>query len=280
MAANRTAAFKDPLWSTAWLEAALEKEQEKFDKCPVMPDMVPGYVDAQAWGYVVLGYFLVEESFKALLHVRGKDVPATHSLSNLYKLLGPRDRKILREFYSDYRASIGGYRSRFRFKSLYGFLRNLDGGENERGHHVGSFDWRYYLIEEIRSQKMPFVSVDYLHEIAFGCIQIMLFAQNGRFDPSEYIHSRRLRHDRMKKYQVWLNGRMNTDGWRDLGDRVEILWGPDHRGRYDLFRVEGDAMNLALSESPEDFGLPVIDKRQEIDAFDAEDGFGRIGATG
>ena len=279
MAANRTAAFKDPLWSTAWLEAALKKEQEKYNSCPVMPDMVPGYVDAQAWGYVVLGYFLVEESFKALLNIRGKEVPATHSLSNLYKLLGRRDRKILREFYSDYRASIGGYRSRFRFKSLYGFLRNLDGGENERGHHVGSFDWRYYLIEEIRSQKMPFVSVDYLHEIAFGCIQITRFARNGRFDPSKSTHSWRLRHDRMMKYMDWLTVRMNTDGWGDLGDRVEILWGPDHRGRYNLFRVEGDAMNFPLSETPEELGLPVIDKRLEIDAFDAEDGFRSIGVT-
>ena len=75
MAANRTAAFKDPLWSTAWLEAALNKEREKYENCPVMPDMVPGYVDAQAWGYVVLGYFLVEESFKALLNIRGKKCP-------------------------------------------------------------------------------------------------------------------------------------------------------------------------------------------------------------
>ena len=270
MAANRTAAFKDPLWSIAWLEAALEKEQEKFDKCPVMPDMVPGYVDAQAWGYVVLGYFLVEESFKALLNIRGKEVPKTHSLSNLYKLLGPRDRKILREFYSDYRASIGGHRSRFRFRSLYGFLRNLDGDRNRRGEHIGSSDWRYYLIEEMRSQKMPFVSVDYLHEIAFGCIRIIEFAWNGRFDPSKNTHSWRLWHDRMEKYHDWLTVRMNTDGWGDLGDRVEILWGPDHLGRYDLFRVEGDAMNFSLSEGPEDFRLPVIDKRQEIDAFDVE----------
>ena len=30
----------------AWLEAALKKEQEKYENCPVMPDTVPGYVDA------------------------------------------------------------------------------------------------------------------------------------------------------------------------------------------------------------------------------------------
>ena len=221
----------------------------------------------------------MEESFKALLNVREKEVPATHSLSNLYKLLGPRDRKILREFYSDYRASIGGYKSRFRFKSLHGFLKNLDGGKNRHGNHIGSFDWRYFLIEEMRSEKMPFVSVDYLHEIAFGCIQIIHFVRNGRFDPSENTHSWRLRHDRMKKYQDWLTVRMNTEGWNDLDDRVEILWGPDYRGRYDLYRFGSKQVSFHISESPEDSGIPVLDKRQELDAFDVDEGYRSIGVT-
>ena len=272
MAANQEAEFKDPLWSTAWLEAALKKEQEKYDKSPVMPDLVPGYVDAQAWGYVVVGYFLVEESFKALLNVRGKQVPRTHSLSGLYKSLDPRDQKVLREYYSDYRATIGGYRGRFRFRSLYGFLKNLDGGENQRGEHIGSLDWRYYLIEEMRSRKMPSVCVDYLHEVAFGCIRVIEFAMNGRFDPSECTLSRRLRDARMTKYQDWFTVRMNADGWNTLGDRVEILWGPDHNGRYELYHFGSEARGFCISGSPQDFGVPVFDKRQEIDAFDVEEG--------
>ena len=259
------------------MEAALKKEQEKYDESPVMPDLVPGYVDAQAWGYVVVGYFLVEETFKALLNVRGKQVPRTHSLSGLYKSLDPRDQKILREFYSDYRATIGGYRGRFRFKSLYGFLRNLDGGENQRGEHIDSLDWRYYLIEEMRSRKMPFVCVDYLHEIAFGCIQVIEFAMNGRFDPSKCTHSWRLRHERMAKYRDWITVRMNSDGWTALGDRVEILWGPDHNGRYDLYHFGSEAVSFCISDSPQDFGLPVLDKRQEIHAFDVEEGLRQIG---
>ena len=64
MATNQTIDFKDPLWITAWLDTALEKEKEKYEKCPVKSDLLPGHEAAQAWGYVVAGYFLVEESFK------------------------------------------------------------------------------------------------------------------------------------------------------------------------------------------------------------------------
>ncbi len=78
--------FKDRTWVLAWLDTALEKEKEKYAKCPVIPDMVPGHEAAQGWGYVVAGYALVEQSFKALLHLREKNVPARHSLSNLFGL--------------------------------------------------------------------------------------------------------------------------------------------------------------------------------------------------
>ena len=59
--AKKTIKFKTPLWLTAWLDTTLKKEQEKYKKCPVMPDFAPGHEVAQAWGYVVAGYFLVEE---------------------------------------------------------------------------------------------------------------------------------------------------------------------------------------------------------------------------
>ena len=73
--------FKDPMWMMEWLQTALEKEKEKYEKCPIFPDMVGGVEVAQGWGCVVVGYFLVEESFKALLHARRKKVPREHSLS-------------------------------------------------------------------------------------------------------------------------------------------------------------------------------------------------------
>ena len=75
MATNQGIQFKDPKEITIWLEAALQSEQEKYKQCPVLPDAMPGYEAARAWGYVVAGYFLIEESFKALLHMRKIGVP-------------------------------------------------------------------------------------------------------------------------------------------------------------------------------------------------------------
>ena len=85
-----------------------EKEKEKYERCPVVPDMVPGHESAQGWGFVVAGYFLVEESFKTLAHVREKSVPTKHSLTMLFELLDDGDRDTLREYYADFRATIGG----------------------------------------------------------------------------------------------------------------------------------------------------------------------------
>ena len=272
MTANQTINFKDPLWITAWLDTAVQKEKEKYEECPVMPDRVPGHEAAQGWGYVVVGYFLVEESFKALLHVRGKRVPEKHSLSTLFKLLDDDDKEILREYYTDYRATIGGKVGLFPFKTLDDFLVNLDGDQNRHGDHIGSFDWRYFLIEEKRSQKMPMVSVDYLHEIVYGCICILEYERNGHFESSQYTLSRRMRWEREKKYSQWLTVRMNLNGWDELGNRLEILWGPDHLGRYDLCLFQDKEVKYCFSESPDHFALPVVDKREELETFNVEEG--------
>ena len=250
--------FKDPLYMTAWLEVALEKEQQKYEKCPIVPDMAPGHNEAQAWGYVVTGYFLAEQSFKALLYLRGKEAPRTHPLSTLYDSLDDDDKEILREFYADYRATISGIRGEFRFGSLDEFLVNLDG---DTGSSQGSLAWRYYLIEEV--PEMPYVSVDYLHEVVFGCTKIVEYARNGRFDPARYTHSWRLRWERKRTYDAWLRDRMGSSGWDDLGDRLEILWGPDYRGRHDLWLFEGTGLTSCFSAIPEYNGVPVVDKREE-----------------
>ena len=156
VATKQNTDFKDPLYMTAWLDGALKKEKEKYKKCPVMPDGVPGWVDAQAWGYIVTGYFLAEQSFKVLLYLRGKETPKKHSLSTLFNSYADNDKKILREYYTDYRATISGNRGRFRFNSLDDFLVNLDGDTDS---NQGSLAWRYSLIEEV--PEMPFVSIDY-----------------------------------------------------------------------------------------------------------------------
>lgn len=279
MATKQTINFKEPSSITTWLNAALKKEKEKYKKCPIMRDLIPDYVAAEGWGYVIAGYFLAEESFKTLLYVRGENVPKSHSLSTLFNLFDQNDKTIMREYYDDYQATIGGYRGMFPFKSLDDFLANLDGDKDRHGDHIGSFDWRYFLIEEKRSQKMPFVSVDYLHEIVFGCIQVIESANNGSFELSRYTHSWRMRRERERKYRDWLFVKMNSGGRNDLGDRLEILWGPDYRGRYDLYLFKGEKLGDYFSEIPDDFELPVVDKRKEIEAFDAEEGYRSIGVT-
>ena len=267
--------FKDPLYMIAWLDGALKKEKEKYEKCPIAPDMVPGYEISQAWGYVVTGYFLAEQSFKALLHLRGKEVPKEHSLSTLFELFDDNDQSVLREFYADYKATIGGNRGAFPFESLDAFLENLDGGPNAG--KAGSMAWRYYLIEE--ASKVPHVSVDYFHEVVFGCIRIIQYARNERFEPSQYTRSWRMRRERKRKYNAWLTVRMNTVGWDKLDDRLEIFWGPDYRNRYDLWLFRGRGMNNYFTQIPDDLKLPIVDKRTEIGAYDVEEGYRSIGVT-
>ena len=84
-------------------------------------------------GNIVAGYFLVEESFKALLFLRGKQVPTKHSLTMLFNLFEADDKETLREFYTDYRETIGGGVGAFPFKTLDDFLGNLDGDPNKQG---------------------------------------------------------------------------------------------------------------------------------------------------
>ena len=45
---RNTIEFKDPLWIRAWLNTALRKEQEKYQECPVVADLLPGHENAQA----------------------------------------------------------------------------------------------------------------------------------------------------------------------------------------------------------------------------------------
>ena len=278
--ADQTIDFKDPLWIAEGLDTALKKEQEKYKKSPVIPDVVPGIEVAQAWGYVVAGYFLVEESFKVLLHLRGKQVPTTHSLTRLFHLFKADDKETLCEFYADYRETIGGGVGAFPLKTLDDFLTNLDGGPNKQcDNHKGSFDWRYFLIEEKRSAKMPIVSIEFLHEIAYGCTRMVEHAHNGNFEPSRYTHSWRMKWKRDRKRRAWLRVRMNSDGWDELPDRLEILWGPDYRGRHDLILFKGKSAKTYFAELPEGFSLPIVDKRQEIESFDVDEGMRSIGVT-
>ena len=263
--------FKGPSWILEWLDTALEKEKEKYKECPVLPDRGPGHEAAQGWSYVVIGYFLVEEAFKTLLHVREKEVPREHALSILFDFLDQDDKKILREYYDDYKETAGGKLGQFPFNSIADFLVNLDGDKNKRGSYIGSFDWRYFLIEEMKSRKMPLVSVDYLHEVTHGLTRIVEWVVHEGSHPSQHTHSWRLRRKREEKYRDWYDVRMNSDGWSEQGDRIEKLWGPDYCGRYDLYVFHGQKIRSIFREVPTDLDLPVLDKRREIELFDVEE---------
>ena len=99
--------FKDTDFATVHgLDTALEMEKEKYAKCPVKQDYVPEHEMAQAWGYVVAAYFLMEESLKLLLHTRGATPGKTHTLSGLFGLLPCPDKDVLREYYRDFRCAF------------------------------------------------------------------------------------------------------------------------------------------------------------------------------
>lgn len=122
--------------------------------------------------------------------MRGENkIPTVHSLSVLSNQLEVADQEVFCEYYNDYKATIGGRVGTFPFNPLDEFLFNLDGEKNTHGDHIGSFDWRYYLIEEKCSKEMLTVSVDYLHEIVYGCIRIVEYASNRRFEPTRYTRS-------------------------------------------------------------------------------------------
>lgn len=272
---SKSIKFKDPSDIHLWLRSALKKEQEKYEKNPVTPDLMPDYEATQWWGYIVVGYFLMELAFKGLLHIRGKEVHKKHSLHPLFKSFQKKDKAILREYYNDYRDSIGASKNSFPFSSLDDFLINLDGDKN-----AGSFDWRYFPIEERRSQKMPLISIEFMHEIVFGCIQTIKSVDIPGYEPLSLTRSLRLRRERYeKKYKDWLFVRMNSDDWNTDEDRLEILWGPDHQERYDLILFEDGNNSWMFSKIPEDLKLPVVDKREEIENFRAEEELKRIGVT-
>ena len=244
----------------------MKKEQEKLKKNPVTSDMVPGHETAQAWGFVLAAYFLLEESFKALIYIRGNtQIPRTHSLSTLFEIMNETDRKVLQQYHSDFRSSNSDHLGSFPFEDLRKFLTNLDGDNSNTNAHIGSFDWRYFLIEEKRSNEMPIISIEYMHEITFGCIRVIEYALYGRFNPSQYTLSQRMRRRREQTYLDWLSVRMNTSEWKDRDDTLEILWGPDPLGHFDMLLPKRG--QLKFGQIPEDHGLPVVDLRYEIKNF-------------
>lgn len=276
----RKIAHKKPRYVWVWLNTALEKERQKYATTPVMPDMVPGHEMAQAWGYVVAGYFLIEQGLKAALYLRGIEPPKTHELSVLLAGLPAEDQDILRAYYDDFRHTFPGMSS-FPLALLDEFLANLDGERNSRGHRVGSFDWRYFLTEEESGTAMPKVSISVMHEVAYACVQLIESIQRGDDKACNAMYSWRLRWKRSELQRDWLTVRMNSPEWGQEGDRIEILWGPDYSGRHDYLVFENDRVRSFFAPLPDmdETSLSIIDKRGELESFDPEEGFRNIGIT-
>lgn len=270
--------YKEPLYVWAWLETALKKEWQKYAATPVTPDMMPGHELAQAWGYVVAGYSLIEQSLKAVLYVRGGEPPKTHALSVLFAELPTEDQDVLRAYYDDFRQTFPSMNA-FPLATLDEFLVNLDGTRNGRGQYIGSFDWRYFLTEAGSGASMPRVSVNVMHEVVYGCVRLVMSVDRGDYKAGGATYSWRLRRKRSNDYRDWLTVRMNLPGWGQEGDRIEILWGPDYEDRYDYLVFEGDQIRSFFARLPnlEEVELATIDKRGELESFDPEEGFRSIG---
>ena len=130
--------FKDSSKMLIWLDTALEFEWKKFTSNPIRRDIVVDYTHAQAWGFIVTGYFLLEQSLKALLHRCNCKTEKTHVLYNLFELLPSTQKNNLRSHYSDF-VKIFPMLGQNTSDEIDGFLQNLDGDKSK-----GSFYWRYF----------------------------------------------------------------------------------------------------------------------------------------
>lgn len=262
--------FKDTSDILDSLDTALRLEEEKIQKCPVTSDLVPDHVNAQGWGYVLTAYFLVESALKALAFARGSRVRKIHSLSTLFENLDRSGQNVLREYYTDYKATAPKTLGSFPYDSVDDFLRNLDGGADGGRNEAWSTAWRYFLIEEPCSHDsvMPTVSVEYMHEIVRGCIALLeIHESESSVSPTRWMNSRRLHEQRAHGHTDWQDRQLTLDDYAERGDRLEILWGPDPLGRYDLHMFEGTGMTRLFSDLPTDPRVPVVDRRKDVDSF-------------
>ena len=261
-----------------WLGTALQKERQKYQAAPVLKDMMPQHTVAQGWGYVVLGYSLIEQGLKAVLHMRdmrGSVPPKTHDLSRLFAEFCAKDQEVLRAYYDDFRCAAPDM-SAFPPATLDDFLKNLDGRRNDQGRHVGSVDWRYFLTEVVSCMEMPIASIDFMHEVVEGCVWLIESINKGDNNAEGGTYSRRLRRRRARRQNSWLALRRR---WWKEGDRIELWWGPDYAGRCDYLVVMGERGRSFFRPLPnaEDIGLDIIDKRREFDSFDSQQGLRSIG---
>ena len=190
-------------WSNAdiadSLERALKVEKAKWAGCPLHPNSPTMFVGIHEWGWIVAGYHLIEIALTGIAIARTGKRKRTHKLVTLYNEIPNEDQNILSGFYDDYRATAESIRGRGS-ERLEEFLENLDGpcGGN------GSVAWRFLVMEKRERQEVPIVNIDLMHEVTYGCIQLMQLGTDGREEALQQIFSERMEEearewDRRKK---------------------------------------------------------------------------------
>ena len=288
--------YKKPLYSRAWLETALHMEIKKYRKVPITGDLVN--MNAQSWGYVFTGYRLLECVLKFLIISRKEDsCPTGHRLTILYEddAISDKDRDIMESYYVDYcRGKFGGFP--FGFCSLIDFLDNLDKGYS---------DWSYFLIENSKKGLLPRLSIDVLHEVIRGCLSLARRPGPGKEFGGHPTHSWQLYKKRWSKgglLRTWLMVRLGLrdhafvlegtdvegitvsgsrgDSGYHVGNRIEVLMGPDHAYRYDFaMYVDGEVFSEFDLWPQNADSVPVEDLRKDVEAFDFKAGLAWLNET-
>ena len=238
----------------------------KYASNPIQYD-IEEYNCAQAWGSIVAGYFLLEQSLKALLHLCNCQIGRTHVLYSLFELLPDKQKNILRFHYSDFVKAFPGL-GRNTLDEIDGFFQNLDGDQSK-----GSFDWRYFLIEEQSSSKLPFIEMGLIYENVYSICRALEVYGNADDMHEEYTYSTYLACARRRVFLRWYEQREYSPDWAGTGDRIEIFWGPDYAARYSYVKINGDQLNSYFDILSEDLEnkFSICDVRAKFMSFQESD---------
>ena len=244
------------------LVQAYELEVSRWSPKP--PDMFPEYDAVAAWSAIVAGYSLLEQALKALLRVEGKDYDRTHSLYTPLSRLNKEHKEILRQFYEDYLQHCKSV-SEFPIKTFAEYAKHLDAddADEKKRRGKGSINWRYALIEGFSEDKIPFVSVEVLHECICAVLQI-LQCKISENDPDWPPYSKR-----REKYRWLIIGDWICERHGVLSDSCEFLkipeqgvariWTPDESGKsYCCAYKFGQPKQFFRGEKSSEFSGPEI----------------------
>ena len=122
---------------------------------------------------------------------------------------------------------------------------------------------------------MPRVSINVMHEIVYGCVQLVHYINNCPDMPGECIYSERLRWRRLDRYKDMRLDQRDQPGCKQKGNRIEILWGPDYKDRCDYLVVKDGMPHRYFGPLPdtEEVELERIDRRGELKLLGLEDAF-------